>query len=300
MDRLDAMRAFQRVVETGSFSAVARERGVAQPTISKQIAMLESHLGAQLLNRTSRSLSLTESGREFYEATSKLLADLDAAESRIGRRQAAPSGVLRVTLAAGFGRMHIIPLLPEFLGRYPELSIDIVISDRFLDLVEEALDLAVRIGHLDNSSLIARRIGFSGRRTVASQTYLRRHGAPLGPPDLAHHDCIAYVFQGAAQDWRFEGPDGLIVIHPSGRVKANDAESIRQAVLSNLGVAHAPAWLFSREIASGEVKVLLEEWRTAPEPINAVHPASRLPSTKVRLFIEFVADALARQPCFGT
>lgn len=300
MDRLDAMRAFQRVVETGSFSAVARERGVAQPTISKQIAALESHLGAQLLNRTSRSLSLTESGQEFYEATSKVLADVDAAESRIGRRQAAPSGVLRVTLSAGFGRMHVVPVLPEFLGRYPELSIDIVISDRFLDLVQDGLDLGVRIGHLDDSSLIARRVGLSGRRTVASQNYLRRHGMPLGPADLAHHECIAFVFQGAARDWRFEGPDGPTAVRPSGRVRANDAESIRQAVLSGLGIAHAPAWLFHREIASGEVKALLDDWRPAPEPINAVRPASRLPSTKTRVFIEFLADALARQPCFAS
>jgi LysR family transcriptional regulator, regulator for bpeEF and oprC len=300
MDRLDAMRAFHRVVETGSFSAVARERGVAQPTISKQIAALESHLGAQLLNRTSRSLSLTESGQEFYEATSKVLADLDAAESRIGRRQAAPSGMLRVTLSAGIGRMHVIPALPEFLGRYPELSIDIVISDRFLDLVGEGIDLAVRIGQLDDSSLIARRIGSSGRRTFASQTYLRRHGAPQEPTDLARHDCIAFVFQGAAQDWRFEGPDGPVMVRPSGRIRSNDAETIRQAVLSGLGIAHAPSWLFHREIASGEVKTLIEEWRPAPDPINAVHPAARLPSTKIRVFTEFLTDILMRQPHFAS
>lgn len=300
MDRLEAMRAFQRVVEAGSFSAVARERGVAQPTISKQVAALEAHLGTQLLNRTSRSLSLTESGQEFYEATSKLLAELDAAESRIGHRKAAPSGMLRVTLSAAFGRMHIIPLLPEFLTRYPEVSVDIVISNRFLDLIEEGLDLAIRIGSLQDSSLIARRIGYSGRRTVASRSYLDRHGTPVSPADLAHHECIAFVFQGAAQEWRFEGPDGAVSVRPLGRVRANDAENIREAVLSGLGVAHAPAWLFDREIVSGEVKVLLEGWRPPTEPINAIHPATRRPSTKIRVFVDFLATALSHQPCFSS
>jgi DNA-binding transcriptional LysR family regulator len=299
MDRLEAMRAFQRVVETGSFSAVARERGVAQPTISKQILALETHLGAQLLNRTSRSLSLTEAGQEFYEVASKLLAELDAAESRIGRRQAAPSGVLRVTLSAAFGRMHVTPLLPAFLVRYPEVSVDVGISDRYLDLVEDRLDLAIRIGDLEDSSLIARRIGYSGRRTLASQGYLDRCGAPVGPTDLAGHECIAFVFQGAAQEWRFEGPDGAVSVRPLGRVRANDAENIREAVLSGLGIAHAPAWLFDREIASGDVKVLLEGWRPPAEPINALHPATRRPSTKIRVFVDFLADALSDQPCFS-
>jgi LysR family transcriptional regulator for bpeEF and oprC len=299
MDRLEAMRAFQRVVETGSFSAVARERGVAQPTISKQILALEAHLGAQLLNRTSRSLNLTEAGQEFYEATSKLLAELDAAESRIGRRQAAPSGVLRVTLSAAFGRMHVIPLLPAFFIRYPEVSVDIVVSDRFLDLVEDGLDLAIRIGNLEDSSLIARRIGYSRRHTLASQGYLDRCGAPVGPTDLVHHECIAFVFQGAAQEWRFEGPDGAVSVRPLGRVRANDAENIREAVLSGLGIAHAPAWLFDKEIASGDVNVLLEGWRPPAEPINALHLATRRPSTKIRVFVDFLANALSDQSCFS-
>jgi LysR family transcriptional regulator, regulator for bpeEF and oprC len=298
MDRLEAMRAFQRVVETGSFSAVARERRVAQPTISKQIAALEAHLGTQLLNRTSRSLSLTESGQEFYEAASKLLADLEAAESRIGRRQASPSGLLRVTLSAGFGRMHVVPLLPAFLAQYPDVAVDIVISDRFLDLVEEGLDLAVRIGQLNDSSLIARRIGFSGRRTVATSSYLDRHGVPLAPQDLIHHEAIAHVFRGTPQDWRFQGPEGPVEIQPSGRVRANDAENIRQAVLSGLGIAHVPAWLFHTEIQRGEVRVLLENWQPPADPIHAVYPAARRPATKTRVFIDYLADAFAKQPHF--
>jgi DNA-binding transcriptional LysR family regulator len=299
MDRLDAIAAFQRVVETGSFSAVARERRVAQPTISKQIAALEAHLGAQLLNRTSRSLSLTEAGQEFYEAASRLLADLEAAESRIGRRQASPSGVLRVTLSAGFGRMHVVPLLPAFLALYPEIAVDITISDRFLDLVEEGLDLAIRIGHLNDSSLIARRLGFSGRRTVATQSYLDRHGIPLSPQDLAHYEGIAFVFRGTPQDWRFRGPDGPMEIRPAGRVRANDAENIRQAVLSGLGIAHVPAWLFHAEIRRGEVKVLLEKWQPPADPIHAVYQAARRPATKTRVFIDYLADAFAKQRHFS-
>ena len=299
MDRLQAIAAFQRVVETGSFSVVARERRVAQPTISKQIAALEAHLGAQLLNRTSRSLSLTEVGQEFYEAASKLLADLDAAESRIGRRQASPSGLLRVTLSAGFGRMHIVPLLPAFLARYPDVAVDITISDRFLDLVEEGLDVAIRIGNLNDSSLIARRLGSSGRRTVAAQSYLDRRGVPLSPLDLAHHEAIAFVFRGTPQDWRFRGPDGPVEIQPSGRLRANDAENIRQAVLSGFGIAHAPAWLFHAEIQRGEVKVLLENWQPPTDPIHAVYPSARRPATKTRVFIDYLAEAFAKQPHFA-
>jgi len=296
LDRLDAIRAFQRVVETGSFSAVAREKGVAQPTISKLVAALEAHLGAQLLNRTSRSLSLTEAGQDYYEASSKLLVDLDAAESRIGRRQAAPSGLLRVTLSAGFGRMHVVPLLPAFFALYPEVAVDITISDRFVDLVEEGLDLAIRIGHLNDSALIARRIGSSMRRTVASQSYLDRHGTPLSPQDLTHHQGITFVFRGAPQEWRFRGPDGPVDIEPSGRLRANDGENIRQAVLSGLGIAHAPGWLFHTEIQRGEVKVLLADWQTQAEPISAVYQATRRQSTKARVFIDYLAEAFARQP----
>jgi LysR family transcriptional regulator for bpeEF and oprC len=296
LDRLNAIRAFQRVVETGSFSAVAREKGVAQPTISKLVAALEAHLGAQLLNRTSRSLSLTEAGQDYYEASSKLLADLDAAESRIGRRQTAPSGLLRVTLSAGFGRMHVVPLLPAFFALYPEVAVDIAISDRFVDLVEEGLDLAIRIGHLNDSALIARRIGSSTRRTVASQSYVDRYGTPVSPQDLTHHECIAFVFRGAPQEWRFRGPDGPVDIQPAGRLRANDAENIRQAVLSGLGITHAPGWLFHTEIQRGEVKVLLADWRPPAEPISAVYQATRRPSTKTRVFIDYLAEALARQP----
>ncbi|HLJ00898.1 MAG TPA: LysR family transcriptional regulator [Bradyrhizobium sp.] len=296
MDRLASMRAFQRVAETGSFSIVARESGVAQPTISKQISALEKYLGAQLLNRTSRNVGLTEAGQEFYQAISKLLADLDVAESRIGRRQAAPSGTLRATLSAGFGHMHIMPLLPAFLDRYPEISFDIVISDRFLDLVEDGLDVAIRLGHLEDSSLIARRIGFSRRLAVAGRNYLDRYGAPVTPADLSDHECIGCVFHGTIQEWRFDGAEGTVIIPPSGRVRANDAENIRQAVLSGLGVAHAPGWLFHKEIASGEVQVLFDGWLTPAEPIHAVRTATRQPSTKVKVFIDFLAEAFSRHP----
>jgi LysR family transcriptional regulator for bpeEF and oprC len=168
MDRLDAIKIFVRVVESGSFSAVARELGVGQPAISKQVASLEAHLGAQLLMRTSRNLSLTEAGRDFYESASRLIGDLEAAESRVGRGQASPAGLVRVTAAHAFSRQYVVPQLPKFLARYPDISVEMLVSERTSNLVEEGIDLAIRNGALADSSLVARKIGSSPVVLVAS------------------------------------------------------------------------------------------------------------------------------------
>jgi LysR family transcriptional regulator for bpeEF and oprC len=293
MDRLAAMRAFQRVVEAGSFTAVAHEMGVAQPTISKLVAALEAHLGAQLLHRGARGIRLTEAGQDFFESTQRLLAELEAAESRIGHRQAAPSGLLRVTLSAGFGRMHVVPLLPDFVGRYPGVRVDLVVSDRFLDLVEEGLDLAIRIGRLADSSLIARRIGASRRITVASAGYLTRHGTPRHPEELAQHQGIGFLANGAVLPWAFARGGEALSIAPPGWLRTNDAEHVRAAMLAGIGIAHAPSWLFSDLLARGEAVTLLEDWRPEAEPIHAVTPAARRPATRVRVFIDYLAERLA-------
>lgn len=293
--RLEVMRAYRRVVDAGSFSAAARELGVAQPTISKQVAALEAHLGAQLLNRTSRQLNPTEAGQDYYEAVCRLLDDLDAAEQRIGRRHAAPAGLLRTTLPAAFGRMHVIPMLPAFLARYPDISVEVVIADRYLDLVEDGIDLAVRIGHLGDSSLIAKPIGMSARRTFASMAYLSRRQPPQTPADLIAHDRIVFAFQGAPQPWRFRRPGGeSFEVTTPARIRANDAEAVRAAVMQGLGVAQAPIWLFQSEIATGEVALVLDAWRPDAEPVQAVYPQARQAPSKVRVFIDFLTKHLAR------
>ncbi len=192
VDRIEAMRMFARVVERGSFSAVARETGLGQPAVSKQVAALEARLGAQLLRRTSRSLSLTEAGQDFYESAVRLLGELEAAEARVGRGQTAPSGLIRVTVAPVFGELHVVPRLAAFFTRYPDIAVEIVVSDRAVDLVAEGIDLAIHNGELRDSTLVARRIAATPVITVASPAYLAANGEPASPGELDGHRCILF------------------------------------------------------------------------------------------------------------
>jgi len=293
MDQLAAIRMFVRVVESGSFSAVAREAGVGQPAVSKQITALEAHLGAQLLRRTSRSLSLTEAGQDFYESAVRLIDDLQAAESRVGRGQNAPSGLIRVTVAPVFGRLYIVPRLPEFFTRHPDIVVDLVVTDRVVNLVEEGIDLAIHNGELKDSSLVMQRIAATPVITVGSPSYLKAHGEPASPSELDRHRCIIFAPQGAPRPWGFKGKFGEIEYRPQGNFRTNDADQIRAAVLADLGLAHTPGWLFAPEITSGAVRVVLRDYEPAPLAISAVRPAGRRLATKVRVFIEFLGEVLA-------
>lgn len=299
MDRFEAMKTFVRVVEAGNFSQVARELNIGQPAVSKQVGWLEAHLGAQLLHRTSRSIRLTGAGQTFYEAATRTLAELDAAERSVGRGELRPSGLLRVSLSAGFGRLHLVPILPAFYERYPDVAVDIVVSDRFVDLIEDGIDVAIRIANLADSALIARRIGTSPRITVASRGYLERAGEPICPADLDRHQRVAFTFLSQPNAWTFQGVEGRMQHMPVGPVRANDAETIRAAVLAGLGVAQAPRWLFSAELATGDVREVLTGYPPERTPIHAVFPAGRRPQSKVRAFVDFVAAAFASDPCLG-
>jgi len=296
MDRLDVMRLFLRVADSGSFSKAARAAGIVQPTVSKQIAALEARLGAQLLRRTSRGLSLTGAGQDFYDSSVRLLGDLDAAESRIGRGQVAPSGLVRVALSAGLGRMYVVPRLPDFFAQFPDVAIDLDISERHVNLIEEGIDVAIRIGHLADSTLVARRIGSMTMSTVASPAYLERFGTPATPDDLARHAAVPFMYQGAPRPWEFNGPDGVMTLVPKGPVQTNDAEHIRATVLAGLGIAHSAGWLFAADIASGAVTHILTEYTPAPYPINAVCPGGRRVPGKAKVFIEFLAGIFADEP----
>ena len=208
MDQITAIRMFVRVVESGSFSAVAREFGIGQPAVSKQITALEAHLGAQLLRRTSRSLSLTEAGQDFYESAVRLIDDLAAAEQRVGRGQSALSGLIRVTVAPVFGRLYVVPRLPEFFARHPDIIIESVVTDRIVNLVEEGVDLAIHNGELKDSSLVVRKIATTPIITVASPDYLKSHGEPVRPRELDAHRCVVFAPQGAPRAWGFKGRFG--------------------------------------------------------------------------------------------
>lgn len=299
MDRFDAMRMFVRVVQSGSFSATAREVGVGQPFVSKQIAQLEAHLGAQLLRRTSRSMTLTEAGQSFYEATVRIIDDLDAAESLVGHGQTAPSGLVRVTVAPVFARLYLVPRLSHFFARYPDISIEMRVTERTVNLIEEGIDLAIHNGPLTDSSLLARAIATTSVTTVATPAYLAARGEPSSPTDLEHHACVVFAPRGEPRPWEFKGKFGAIVHHPKGRFLTADAEQIRAAVLADLGLAHAPGWMFAQEIASGTVRPVLLEYEPEPLPISAVHPAARRLPTKVRIFTEFIIEALHGQPGFA-
>ncbi len=296
MDRLDAIKIFVRVVESGSFSAVARELGVGQPAISKQVASLEAHLGAQLLMRTSRNLSLTEAGRDFYESVSRLIGDLEAAESRVGRGQASPSGMVRVTAAHAFSRQYVVPRLPEFLARYPDISVEMLVSERTSNLVEEGIDLAIRNGALADSSLVARKIGSTPVILVASIDYLAQHGEPLKLSDCDNHHAVLFVSQDGPRPWKLDGRLGPVSYQPRSRFRANEGEQMREAVLAGLGIAQVPFWLFQRDLAAGAVRRILMDYEPEPLPISVVRPAGRQMAGKVSVFIEFLAELLSDLP----
>jgi DNA-binding transcriptional LysR family regulator len=293
MDRFEGIKIFLRVVESGSFSAVARELGTGQPAISKQVAALEEHLGAQLLMRTSRSLSLTEAGRDFYESAVRLMSDLEAAESRIGSGQASPSGVVRVTAAHAFSRLYVVPKLPLFRERYPKVVVEMLVSERTSNLVEAGIDLAIRNGTLSDSSLIARKIGESAIVTVASADYLERKGEPKRLSDVDSHDGVIFVSQDGPRPWTFASRAGPISYQAIASFRSNDAEQLRAAVLGGLGITQAPYWLFAADIRAGAVRRILRNREPARIPISAVRPASRRQPSKVAVFVDFLAELLA-------
>jgi DNA-binding transcriptional LysR family regulator len=295
MDRLDAIKIFVRVVESGgSFTAVARELGLRQPTVSKQIAALEEHLGAQLLMRTSRSLSLTEAGRDFFESAAKTIGELEAAESRIGHGLRSPTGRVRVAIAPGFGELFVVPRLPAFFKRYPHVTLDVIASERPANLVEDGFDVAIRNGAMVESSLVARKIGSTAVVVVASPEYLAKQGEPQKPSDLDHHSCIVFL-QGqiGPHPWVFAGRSGTVSYPVDGSFRTNDAQLIRTAILGGMGAAQVPYWLFPEELASGRVTRILRRYEPSSIPISAVRPANRRLPTRVSVFIDFVAEALA-------
>jgi len=300
MDRLAAMEMFVRIVETGNFSAVARQLGTTQPTISKQLTALEKQLRTRLLNRSTRRLSLTEAGATYYERCRRIIDEVRDAEGALGQLQSALTGTLHVNGSIALGEIFLAPLLLRFQAQYPELGVELSLSDRYIDLVEEGVDVAVRIGRLADSNLVARRLGSTRRVLVATPAYLAAHGTPQRPEDLAHHSCLLYAYLSSGNEWTFEGPEGEIRVRVRGNFKANNGEAIRQALLANVGVAMSPDWLIHDKLESGEVVALLPEYAPPPLDINAVYPSGRHVSTKVRTFIEFLQNEFKAIPAFAS
>lgn len=292
MDLIGSMRTFTRVVESGSFSAVARETGFSQPTISKQVAALETHLGTKLIRRSTRQISLTETGSEFYERCTRILAELDEAQASVGHRKTTPGGILKVNIPVTYGRMHLLPIFWKFLGEYPDIRIDLRMDDHYANLIEEGIDVAIRIGALSDSNMVARKIGDSQRLTVVSPRYLENHGEPRQLGDLKEHDCIVYSLLTTGNEWFFTGPKGDDSIRVSGRFTADSPDAIRGAVLAGIGIAVTPTWLVKDCIERAELKIILPEYRPTPLEIHAIYPERRYVPAKVTCFIDYLRSEL--------
>lgn len=296
-DLIPLFRSFVRVVEAGSFTAVAAEQNTTQPTISRQIAALEQHLGCLLLQRTTRALTLTEDGRAFYTQAQLALEAIAEAETSVGRRKGKPTGTLRLAVAAVLGRLHILPRLPRFLERYPEVTVDLVMGDDFTDLIEQRIDLSVRVGALTDPGLVARRIGTSRRVVVATPEYLERHGEPRTPEELRRHACILYTRLATGANWPFASRDGPISVPVQGRLTVNSTEAVRAAILTGLGIGMVPVWHFvDREIEEGRLRVLLPDYEPAPHPIHAVYPTRRFVAPKLRAMLDYLATEFELDP----
>lgn len=291
MNKLLWMRCFVRVVETGSFSAVARELGIGQPNVSRHIASLEADLGALLLHRSTRQLVPTTEGQRYYAQARQALDLIAQAEADVlGQRN--PRGLLRVACSPTLGTETILGTLPAFLARYPDIEVELRMGDEYVDLVAEGIDVAIRGGALKDSALRARRVGSSERVYVASPAYLARHGAPLQPSDLARHECIVYTLLGGGGAWPFR--DGEVAVR--GRLRVNSLLAVRRAALDGMGIGYLPMWMVAGQLRGGELVTVLPEHATAAAPVNAVYSAARLLPLRAEVFIDHVAAVFAATP----
>ncbi|MBW8848240.1 MAG: LysR family transcriptional regulator [Burkholderiales bacterium] len=302
MDRLQAMQTLVRVVELGSFSAAARELGSTQSAVSKQVAALEKQLGAQLLSRSTRALKLTQAGERYVEQARRLVTEVAEAESELRAGEHQLQGLLRVAASVAFGRLKLMPLVRSFLATHPGVKLDLRLDDGFIDLIEQGIDVSVRIGEQPDSSLVARRIGTTQRGIMARRGYFERLGLepPREPADLARHDCIVYSELRTGPIWTFEAgpgadvpPGSLASVRVDGRLRTNSGEAVRAAVLSGMGLANGPTWLFEAELASGDVQIAMPHWLGRDLPIQLVSPPQRRQSGKVKAFGDHLAAGLA-------
>jgi LysR family transcriptional regulator for bpeEF and oprC len=293
MDVMQSMAVFRRVVEAKSFSAVARESNMSQSTVSKHIASLEERLDTKLLNRSTRSLKLTEAGKEYYQHCIRILNDFQEAEASVGKGKIDPTGTLRISTSAAFGRTYLLPYLGEFLSTYPDINIDLMFGDKYTDLVKEGIDLAIRIGPLEDSSLIAKKIGSSPRLVVASPAYLVKHSRPKTPADLIKHDCLFYSLQKSPDLWYFNSTqEGDESIRVNGRVKASSPDAVCDATLEGLGISILGEWYVRKHIKNGSLIKILPDFKPTAYDIHAVYPERRFVPQKVKRMIEFITDKI--------
>lgn len=294
MDRFLLMTCFARAVETGSFTAAARDLGLGQPNVSRYVAALEDHLQTRLLHRSTRKLALTPEGERYYADARRILDAVDESESSF-RSNVDPSGLLRVACPTALAHAFVMPYVPAFLERNSRLTLDLQVSDRYVNLVDEGTELAIRIGQLEDSALRARRVGSYERVFVASESYLARRGVPETPDDLRDHDCVVYTLLSSGATWRFRETD----VPVTGRLRVNSPEAVSEAVVAGLGVGHGPAWLFDEGLKGGRLRLILKGYSAPAVPVQIVYVANRLLPTRATVFMDFIADVFSRIPALS-
>ncbi len=285
---------FARVARTGNMSAAGREMGLSPAVVSKRISLLEERLGARLFQRTTRQLTLTETGEGYFKRVVDILSLVEEAEDFVSRRNTKPRGLLKVTAPTTFSRLHMGPYLANFLATYPEIELDIHLTDNFVDIIREGFDLAIRIGELQDSSLIAKKLAPDKRVVCAAPAYIEKHGASLTLGDLDHHNCLS---AGAQDVWRLEGPEGPLQLRVKGNIRSNSAEFVRDALLSGLGVGLRSTWDVGPELASGDLKIVLPQYRGSSNlAVYAVYPCREFMPAKVNAMIEYLDGLYGPEP----
>ncbi len=293
LDKLASVRAFVNVVDLGSFAEAGRKLRLSRSAISKYVGDLERDLGVQLLNRTTRQVSPTETGQAYYERALGVLADLDAADQAATQLQSTPRGLLRVNAPMSFGTIKLGPVIADFMERYPDMQIQLVLTDEQVDPVQEGLDVTLRIAELEPSSLIARKLADIDRVVCASPGYFKKHGKPKTPADLRQHECLTYGFLSTGNQWKFAGPDGADQwIAPKWSLCVNNAEVLRDAAVKGRGVTVLPVFLAENELKSGALVTVLDTFKPPQLSLYAIYPATRHLSVKVRLFIDFLVERM--------
>ena len=294
MTAISDLEIFARVARTGNMSAAGREMGLSPAVVSKRVSLLEDALGARLFQRTTRQLTLTETGEGYYKRVVDILNLVEEAEDFVSRRNTKARGTLKITAPTTFSRLHIAPYVADFLSKYPEIELDMYLTDDYVDIISRGFDLAIRIGELQDSSLVQKKLAVDRRVIVASPKYLERHGAPRSLNDLEFHNCLS---AGAQDVWRLQGPTGVHHVRGKGNVRSNSAEFVRAAVVAGIGLGLRSIWDVGPEIGSGELQVVLPEYTGAEAvAIYAVYPCRDFMPAKVNTLIEFLTDLYGSEP----
>jgi DNA-binding transcriptional LysR family regulator len=296
MDVISSLRVFAKIAASDSISAVARKTGSSQSAVTRQIAALEGHLGVRLLQRTTRSLTLTEDGRELLVHANRILDAVEEAETFVSRRRGAPAGLVRIGVPNAFAQIYVLPRLPDLLIRYPELSVEFVVTNGYQDVAGDSLDLWIRLGDVKDSALITRCLGYSTRVTVSAASYLRRAGEPKRPEDLSRHECVIFTGRNSGNEWSFEGNDGSVNVRVSGRVRTDSPDVSRDAVVRGVGIGVMPEWMVQNELAEGTVRTVMSDWRPPRMPMHVVYPSRRFLAPRTRAVLDFLVEQVRLNP----